>query len=194
MEHPAAAGPAAVPAASAAATLGSPVPTTTLRNAPRWPGFAALAVALIALGLAIAGWFRPIPVPRNASTAPATHTFTEQQIAAAKANVCAAYRRVSHSIDINTNGTAPPASDRIATLAVATNARLALHAGANYLADVLITNPATPTDLTQTVHSLSREYQELTLIDLAGESESSQQAIRKSIDWDMTTLDRLCGD
>lgn len=158
----------------------------------RWPMFAALALAIIAVVLAVVALVRPTPHHTGASPTTPAPAFTDQQVTDAKSHICTAYRRVSHAVAINTTGEPPPASDRIATIAIATNARLALHDGADYLADTLTAEPATPANLAEPLRSLSHAYQELTLIYLAEEPESSEAPVRSTIDSDMRILDRLC--
>ncbi len=75
--------PAGFPGAPAGTPPWSPPPP---RGPSRWLTFLALAIAVIATGLAIVGWFRPsLPPPAAAPT------YTEQQISDAKARACAAF-------------------------------------------------------------------------------------------------------
>jgi hypothetical protein len=46
------------------------------------------AITLVAVGAAVAAWLRPLP---EKSATPSEVTFSAQQVADAKANVCAAY-------------------------------------------------------------------------------------------------------
>ncbi|SOJ54457.1 hypothetical protein MSIMFB_01951 [Mycobacterium simulans] len=189
---PTAGGSSGLPLGAAAPAPWLPTPPMAFRQPSRWPVFAALALAIIAVVLGIAGLFRPSPHHVGASPTTPAPAFTDQQVADAKSHVCTAYRRVSHAVAINTTGEPPPASDRIATIAIATNARLALHDGADYLADTLTAEPATPANLAEAVRSLSHAYRELTLIDFAEEPQVNQEPVRQTIDRDMTILDRLC--
>ncbi len=106
--------------------------------------FASLVIALLAIGLAIGSWFRPVP-GTNAPPKPPTPTYTDQQVANAKASVCGAYQKVSHALSVANarNGGADPT----AGLAVATNTRQVLDAGGRYLLTKLTEETATPPDL-----------------------------------------------
>lgn len=90
---------------------------------------AALALAVVSLGVGIVGWFHRQPHDKP-SPAPSAPTFTSQQISDAKENVCAAHRIVRQAAVLNTNQANPVPGDPTGDLAVAANARLAL----NYLA------------------------------------------------------------
>ena len=60
--------------------------------------FAFLLVAfLVTLGVAIVGWFRPVPAKQ-----PAPPTYSAQQVADAKTKVCAEYQRVHSAIKAST--------------------------------------------------------------------------------------------
>ena len=58
----------------------------------RWPMFVMFLITLVAVGAAVAAWLRPMP--HNTSATPAAPTYSEQQVADAKAKVCAAYEKV----------------------------------------------------------------------------------------------------
>ncbi|HSS23221.1 MAG TPA: hypothetical protein VLL82_02155, partial [Mycobacterium sp.] len=83
--------------------------------APRqWPMFVLLVVALlVTLGVAIVGWFRPVP-----AKPPAAPTYSNQQVADAKASVCTAYEQVRKAGDVA--GARNGGSDPISILTVAT--------------------------------------------------------------------------
>lgn len=89
---------------------------------------AALALAVVSLGVGIVGWFHRQPHDKP-SPAPSAPTFTSQQISDAKENVCAAHRIVRQAAVLNTNQANPVPGDPTGDLAVAANARLALYSG-----------------------------------------------------------------
>src|ERR1700754_5199485 len=67
-----------------------PWPAAPPPHRRQWPIFAFLIVALLAtLGVAIVGWFRPLP-----GNPPPPPTYTAKQVADAKAQVCAAHEKV----------------------------------------------------------------------------------------------------
>src|ERR1700761_4391912 len=86
------------------AAVGPPVWPSPSRGPSRWPTFLALALALVASGLAIVGWFRPSPQPT--ATTSKTPTYTEQQVSDAKARACAAFDTVLKGVTLQTHGEA----------------------------------------------------------------------------------------
>ncbi len=109
----------------------------------RWPTFAALAIALIALAVGLGGWFRPVP---HNNQPPPKPTYTDQQIADAKAKVCAAFGKLDRAVGVL--NARPKWRRRTAVLAVATSTRQVLDVfGGRYLSTHLDQEPATPTDL-----------------------------------------------
>nr|VTO95586.1 hypothetical protein BIN_B_01067 [Mycobacterium riyadhense] len=168
----------------------SPVPPAS-RTPSRWPGFVALAIALVAVGLAVAGWFRPEP-RADVSPTPSTPHFTDQQVADAKANICATQEQVHQVVSINTNRQNPVPGDEIGRIAVAAHARLALFDGGAYLLDRLVAEPATPTDLANSVRALANSLQELAIGSMADNPDSIQDALRNRIGAETEAVDRLC--
>src|ERR1700722_3717131 len=120
---------------------GSPAWPSPPHRPSRWPTFLALALAVVASGLAIVGWFRPTPsAPPPRSTGP---TFTEQQISDARSHACAAFELVNKGVRLETNGQL--GSDPAMELAQGTNARLTTISSGWYLKARL--EPAAPSDL-----------------------------------------------
>ncbi|BBX47940.1 hypothetical protein GCM10009641_10160 [Mycobacterium cookii] len=159
------AGPAGFPGAPAGSTPWSPPPTG---GTSRWLTFLALAIAVIATGLAIVGWFRPTPVaPPPHSTGP---TYTEQQISDAKTRACAAFETVLKGVTLQTHG--QPSDDPAMRKAQAVNGQLALAAGGSYLRDRL--DPATPSELATAVRKTSDILLDLGANALAGAQNADQ--------------------
>jgi hypothetical protein len=77
---------------------------------------ASLTIALLALGVAIGSWFRPMPNSKP-PPAPSPPNFTDQQIADAKAKVCATYENVHQAVLVNTGRSG--GSDQTAVLGLA---------------------------------------------------------------------------
>jgi hypothetical protein len=160
-EHPpngpsAAHGPSGYPGAPSGfpgAAAGSPAWPSPSRGPSRWPTFVALAIALIASGLAIVGWFRPSPLP--APSHPADPTFTEQQISDAKTRTCTALDTVNKGVTQHAGTNAPEhsSSDPAMAEAQAADSRLAIISGGWYLRDHL--DPATPPAIATSIRHLA---------------------------------------
>jgi hypothetical protein len=163
------------------------------RHALTWLTFVALAIAVIATGLAIVGWFRPsppAPTPR-----PAAPTYTEQQISEAKARACTAFGVVKTGTTLQARGGDPdgqPSDDAAMRKAQAANARLSLVAGAWYLRDHL--DPATPTPLAGAIQKLSAVLMDIGVNYLAGakNADPPQAALLSEGESEMTHVADLC--
>jgi hypothetical protein len=141
-----------------------------------------LIVALIAVVLAIVGWFRP-------STGPGS--FTDQQRAAAAAAICKMSASVESAVGINThrrNVDGGPAG----ALAVASNARLALYGGGAYLQNQLTNQPATPDDLADAVSSMGQTLQQLGIGYLADAHDTDLQPLRDDLNSQIQQINDLC--
>jgi hypothetical protein len=164
-------GPSGYPAAPTGfpgAAAGSPAWPSPSRGPARWPTFLALAIALLASGLAIVGWFRPSPSP--APSHPASPTFTEQQISDAKARSCAAFDTVLKGVTLQTHGEA--SDDPAMRKAQAVNGQLSLVAGGWYLRDHV--DPATPTQLAADIRKTADVLLDLGANALAGAQNADQ--------------------
>jgi hypothetical protein len=133
-----------------------PIPSIAFGRSARWPTFTALAIALIALAVGIVGWFRP--TSHNIESPPKP-TYTDQQIATAKANVCAAFGQIDKALAVA--GSFSGSSDQTAVLAVATSTRQVLDFGNRYLLTTLTQEPAAPADLATAVRKQADAYQKL---------------------------------
>lgn len=151
----------------------------------RWPTLAALAVALLAAGLAIAGWFFP------RSSGGATQSFTDQQVKDAKTHVCTAYQSVHEAVVSNTHLENPAPNDPVGPIAVSTSARLALYAGGGYLRQRLAMEPATPADLSKAVTAMANTLEELSIGYLAGLS-STLEPLRSDLNSQIETIGNIC--
>jgi hypothetical protein len=161
------------PGGSPAAPAGFPGATTdstswpySSRRPSRWPTFLAIAIALIASGIAIAGWFRPPQSP--AASPPTRSTFTEQQISDAKGRTCKALDTVNKGVTQHAGTNAPEHSsnDPAMAEAQAADSRLAIIAGGWYLRDHL--DPATPAAVATSIRHLSEILLDLGANYLAG--------------------------
>jgi hypothetical protein len=148
--------------------------------------FAALAIAVIAAAVAIAGWFRPAPES-------ASPTFTDRQTTQAKTNVCSAYTTVHQGVIRNTHLADANQNDAAGQLAIAANARLALLGGGAYLRDRVATQPATPADLAQVVNSMANTIEQLGVSYLAGATSVVLDPLRHDLDSQVAQINKLCG-
>jgi hypothetical protein len=164
-----------------------PWPQVAPSRPQRWPVFASLVVALVAVGLAIGSWFRPLPCGK----APPTPAYTNQQTADAKATVCAAFAKVDHALDISARNTG---DDPATKLAVATSGRQVLDAGSRYLLTKLAEEPAAPSDVTNEVRKFADSSQELVIGYLDGltNSDADLQPWLRAGDETTLTIRRLC--
>jgi hypothetical protein len=131
----------------------------------RWLAPAALLVAVVAVALAI--W----ALMSASSNAPAA----AQQAGDPKMRVCTAFDTVSKAVTGQTHNDLGP--DPVAQAAVASNARLALVGGGQYLLSRL--DSATPTELADPVRSFANDLQDIGMYALAGVSNTEpEQAAR----------------
>jgi hypothetical protein len=133
-------------------------PAGAPRPKRRWPTIAwLLALGLVAI-VAIIGWLRPMQDHKPGAAAP---TYSDQQVANAKTNVCAAFEQVDRALGVAQSFSG--SSDPTAILAVATSTRQALDFGSRYLLMKLDNEPATPSDLATAIRKESDAYQQLTI-------------------------------
>ncbi|OBK15340.1 hypothetical protein A5636_05805 [Mycobacterium asiaticum] len=138
----------------------------------------SLGIALLAVGVAVGAWFRPLPKHEP----PLPPTYTSQQVAEAKRRVCAAYAKVHHAVLANTGRGG--GNDPATLLGLAANARIALFDSGEYLLKVLQQESATPNDFAAATRALADSYQMLAINYMAeaGDSElqDSQNAVERA--------------
>lgn len=154
--------------------------------------FASLTIALVAIGLAIGCWVRPVPGAK-APLPPAALTYTDQQVATAKSNVCDAFGKIDHALDL-AGARAGANQEPAMQLAVADNTRQVLDAGSRYLLTKLAEEPATPPDLANAVRKQASSFQELMVgfLDDIPNSDPVQQPVLKASDEATATIRQLC--
>jgi hypothetical protein len=159
------------------------------RRPARWPTFTALAIALIGVAIGLVGWFRPAP-HNSQPPAPLKPTYTDQQIADAKAHMCTAFGKVDHAVGVAAarNG----GNDPIAGLAVATGTRQVFEVGSRYLLTELSKEPSTPLDIADAIRKLADGYQEAVVGYLAEVSDSELKPTLDASDEATLTIRRLC--
>lgn len=148
----------------------------------RWPTFAALAIALIALAVGLVGWFRPVP---HNSQPPPKPTYTQQQIADAKAKVCAAFAKLDRAGGVN--NALPRGSDPVVA---AVNSRQIFDVFSRYLLATLAEEPATPADLAAAVREQARTLEEVVILDEEGFSNSDPE-LKPVVDANSASADTI---
>jgi hypothetical protein len=163
--HPSAPGPVGYPPGPPpAGPWGPPAPIPLSRPA-RWPVFVMFLITLVAVGAAVAAWLRPIP--HDTAATPPAPSYSEQEVADAKAKVCAAYAKALKTSNVNSARTA--GDDPNSQLLLAVNWRQVFIASSIYLSTTLAEQPAAPPDLTAAVKKLIDLYQVVTLDGLVGD-------------------------
>jgi hypothetical protein len=184
---PAAPAPTGFPAGPAGSPSWPSAPPVAPRGHSRWPTFVALAIALIATGLAVVGWFRPAPPTPPRAAAP---TYTEQQISDAKARACTAFELVDKGVTLQTNGEV--SSDPAMAKAQGANARLATISSGWYLRARL--DQAAPPKLATAIQHLSDVLLDLGANYLAGatDDDPAQAALRSEANSAFGRVQELC--
>jgi hypothetical protein len=160
------------------------------RRTRRWPTIAWLVAITLVSGVAIVGWLRPLSDHKPST--PTAPVYTDQQIATAKASVCAAFAKVDRALDVA--GAQRGGDDPTSILAVATSVRQVLEVGSRYLSTKLTEQPATPPDLAKEVREFANSSQELVIGYLDGltASDADLQPSRREGDETTLTIRRLC--
>lgn len=144
----------------------------------------AALLGAVLVGVAVGALLRPLldskPAPQ----------YDDEQVAEAKANICAAYHQVHRGVLVNTARNI--GDDPASIFAVAANARIALFDGGEYLSTKLSQEPATPADLTDAIRTLVGAYQQLTIDYLAEVPEPQAQASLGSVDTASATVFQMC--
>ena len=155
-----------------------PRPQVAPSRPQRWPTFASLVIALLAIGLAIGSWLRPLPGTKPSPTPPAPR-YTSQQTADAKAAVCAAFEKIDHAVDLS-DAERGNSSDRAAQLAAAALGRQVPDFGSRHLLAKIAEEPATPPELASAVRQQANAYQDLFTGYIDGVS-NTDQALQSTV-------------
>jgi hypothetical protein len=149
-------------------------------SSPRVIALAALAVAVIAVVGVVMLWLRPQGT-----------SFSSQQIATAKANVCAAYTTTSKAVFVKYPK--PNPGDVVALDRVHSNERLALLGGGAYLRQATAAEPAAPADLVKAVNSMGNTLEQMGLEYIAGSNKSVWEPQRKDLGEEVGQINKICG-
>jgi hypothetical protein len=153
----------------------------------RWATVAALVLALISTGLAVAGWFY---YPHKGAAG--TGTYSDQQTKDAKKKICETFVVVDRAVVRNSRLKNPENGGPIGALSVATAARLAFYSGGSYLRDRVSQEPATPPDLAKSVNAMASNLEELAIGYLAGAADFTQDELRQSLDDKIKATVEIC--
>jgi len=147
----------------------------------RWLAALAMAVALLASGVAVWALLKPAPAPEAVGNPAAADP---------KATACSAFLLVSKGVAIQTRKDLGP--DPAAREAVAANARLSMAGGAAYLRDTVPSN--TPPELAEPISTFADQLQTIAQYYLAGQlnNDPEQAARLAAADQTIKTLIELC--
>lgn len=164
---------------------GPPPPIASARPA-RWPTLTTLAIALAGVAIGFAGWFRPVP---HHDQPPPKPTYTEQQVAGAKAKVCTAVGKFNRAVSVN--NALPRGSDPVVA---AVNSRQIFDVFSRHLLATLADEPATPADLATAIRELASTLGEVVIAYQDGLSNSDPE-MRPILDASSAaadTIQQLC--
>lgn len=144
----------------------------------------ATLLALTALAVAIAGWFKPTQT--DTPTAP---QYSEQQIADANRNVCAAY---DLGFRASSRAGTSSSEDPNQKYMIAINTRLAFNTAADYLTNELSQNPTAAPNVVHAVRNLVRTYHRIILAQIAEVQNDQLQLLYQDIDRDDIAVKNAC--
>ena len=104
--------------------------------------------------------------------------------------MCDAYRKVFAAIN---EAGGRSSDDQNLNFTIAVNTRLAILANSSYLKQKLAENPATPSELAQSLKDMSDAYDEILLAQLASAPESTFKPLNDKLDAADATAARVCG-
>ncbi|HME80349.1 MAG TPA: hypothetical protein VKI00_33200 [Mycobacterium sp.] len=167
----------------------SPLPPAAFGRPSRWPTFVTLAIALLGVAVGFVGWFRPAP---HNNQPPPKPTYTDQQVASAKADVCAAFAKLERAVTVV--NAVPNGSNANEQLASATGTRQVFDVFSRYLLAKLAEEPATPPDLATAVRNQANSLQDALIEYLDGftKSDSEMQSVVKANTEAAVTIRRSC--
>ena len=164
---------------------GPPPPIASARPA-RWTSLITLVIALAGVAIGFVGWFRPVP---HRDQPPPKPTFSDQQVAVAKANVCTAYGKLDRAVGVL--NALPKSSD---TLVTALNTRQVFDVFSRYLLATLAEEPASPADLAAAVRKDASSLEDA-VIDYQDGFSNSDPQMRSVVDTNTeaaNTIRQLC--
>lgn len=176
-----------------------PSPEADVKNSPAaprasklllWITVAALVLALVSIGLAVAGYFY-YPHKGEAGSG----TYSDQQTKDAKKKMCETFIVVDRAVVRNSHAKLPPETGPLGQFTIGIAARQAFLGGAAYLRDEVSRTPATPSDLAKSVNDLATSLQNVAIGAMAGGAGFAQDelihALDDRINATRTNLDKL---
>lgn len=154
----------------------------------------AMLVAIATLGASAYMWrnpLTPIDAPSAPTTAAAEPTFTDAQRDEAKAKVCDAFLVVSTGV-ANSSALQAADGDAIGAIAIATNARLALYGGGQYMLSRV--DPATEPQLAEAARAFGNALMDVgaaAVANIPGDDPAHQERI-KDADEENAKLQGIC--
>lgn len=144
----------------------------------RVPVIASLIIAIVAVAVATAAWFRPAG---EITASPEAHIpkFSAEEISSAKDSVCEAHEKVSRATEAAGGETS---DDQLTKFAIALGIRVTATLSADYIFRKLEENPATPPDLANDLRDLASAYQELLLSQIGNATTEELDLIYQQID------------
>jgi hypothetical protein len=150
-------------------------------TSPRLIALAALILAVVAVAVSTLAWLRPTHA----------HSYSAQQSAQAKKNVCAAWAPVRRSVWVGTPNPRP--GDPVAQDAVAANVRLAMIGGGSFLKETVASEPATPDDLAKAIDAVAHTFQWMGVYYLARiDTQDVIGPLKHDLDSEGVVVDKLC--
>jgi hypothetical protein len=144
--------------------------------------YATLAIALVAVAVAVAAWLRP---------ASGSASYSDQQSAQARKNVCSAAKVVDQAVFAKY--TNPHPGDPIGEMSVAANARLALMGGGAYLRETVAAEPATSADLAKAANSMANTVEQIGINQLARTANPAVlNPLKQQLANEISQINKLC--
>src|SRR5271155_4260862 len=153
----------------------------------QWVAVAALVLAVVATGLAVAGYFY---YPHKGAAG--SGTYSDQQTKDAKKHICETFMVVDRAVVRNSRLKNPDNGGPIGALSVATAARFAFYDGGDFLRDRVAAEPATPKDLADNANALGTQLEELSIGYLAGAQDFAQDELRQNLDDKIKKIVEIC--
>jgi hypothetical protein len=142
----------------------------------RVPVIIAISLAVIAVVVAIASWFRPV---NDEPAEPAAPEYTAQEREDARVAMCEAYERARNAL----NGAGGQTSDDpILTYFIAVNTRLAIGSNAAYLRRAMLENPALDPSIAELFRRMAATYDDILMNQLAEAPAEANAELNKTLD------------
>ena len=159
-------------------------PPPHVQRATRVPVIVAIAVSLLALGVAAAAFFKA-----QHPVAPAAPQYSDQQVADAKKNVCDAYDLVRRAVNEVGSVTS---EDQTVKFMLSLNTRLSFNTAADQLFTVSGQNPAAPPGLLNAAQALGASYRKIVLALTATAGDDELKPLYEAADTAIASIKQTC--